>query len=332
MPQYLDHHPTNPDMPPELVAHITQRLESGQPDEFGQVGRHVSSAPSRPGATPRHRPWRRSAGPTRRWASTSIPRPWSRCRSCPNAGLRDRDDARPALLLQPQLRSPAEPPSHDRSMRSGAGWDPGGMATADSRVTGWFSWLIAVPTQWPGHRPVSARACANRSGSAQQPPGGLRQDLDMHAGQDRRPQLREPRSCDRLAIGLEQPDERDIERLVDVHHPREGWVTANTVAMIAANECPTMTGRSSPASWTASATAAATSSGSHLGGRGEPPWPGRSSTNTCRSGPPSRSAAMAGSHICGGRNVSPCSSTNGGRSSGRPSSKPRSFAVPKARA
>lgn len=26
MPQYLDHHPTVPNMPPELVAQITQRL------------------------------------------------------------------------------------------------------------------------------------------------------------------------------------------------------------------------------------------------------------------------------------------------------------------
>ena len=47
MPQYLDHHPTNPDMPPELVEHITQRLDSGQPDEFGQVGLHVFIGPER---------------------------------------------------------------------------------------------------------------------------------------------------------------------------------------------------------------------------------------------------------------------------------------------
>ena len=37
MPQYLDHHPTIPDMPPEIVAFITQRLESDQPDESGEV-------------------------------------------------------------------------------------------------------------------------------------------------------------------------------------------------------------------------------------------------------------------------------------------------------
>ena len=28
-------------MPPEMVAFITQRLTSGQPDEFGEVGLHV---------------------------------------------------------------------------------------------------------------------------------------------------------------------------------------------------------------------------------------------------------------------------------------------------
>ena len=41
MPQFLDHHPTIPDLPPEMVALITQRLTSGQPDEFGEVGPHV---------------------------------------------------------------------------------------------------------------------------------------------------------------------------------------------------------------------------------------------------------------------------------------------------
>jgi hypothetical protein len=41
MPRYLDHHPTNPDMPPELVAQIMQRLDSGQPDEFGERGLNV---------------------------------------------------------------------------------------------------------------------------------------------------------------------------------------------------------------------------------------------------------------------------------------------------
>jgi hypothetical protein len=41
MPVYLDHHPTNPNMPPELVTLIVQRLASGEPDEFGEVGLHV---------------------------------------------------------------------------------------------------------------------------------------------------------------------------------------------------------------------------------------------------------------------------------------------------
>jgi hypothetical protein len=41
MPRYLDHHPTNPNMPPEMVAQITQRLDSGQPDEFGERGLNV---------------------------------------------------------------------------------------------------------------------------------------------------------------------------------------------------------------------------------------------------------------------------------------------------
>ena len=33
--------PDHPDLPPEMVAFFVQRLESGQPDEFGEVGRHV---------------------------------------------------------------------------------------------------------------------------------------------------------------------------------------------------------------------------------------------------------------------------------------------------
>jgi hypothetical protein len=41
MPRYLDHHPTNPNMPPELVTEITRRLRGGEPDEFGEVGLHV---------------------------------------------------------------------------------------------------------------------------------------------------------------------------------------------------------------------------------------------------------------------------------------------------
>jgi hypothetical protein len=46
MPVYLDHHPTNPNMPPELVTLIVQRLVSGEPDEFGEVGLHVFVGPA----------------------------------------------------------------------------------------------------------------------------------------------------------------------------------------------------------------------------------------------------------------------------------------------
>jgi hypothetical protein len=41
MPRYLDHHPTNPNMPPELVAEIIERLRTGRPDEFGERGLNV---------------------------------------------------------------------------------------------------------------------------------------------------------------------------------------------------------------------------------------------------------------------------------------------------
>lgn len=41
MPRYIDHHPTNPDMPAEMVTMITQRLNSGAADEFGEVGLNV---------------------------------------------------------------------------------------------------------------------------------------------------------------------------------------------------------------------------------------------------------------------------------------------------
>lgn len=45
MPRYLDHHPTDPSMPPEMVAHIKGRLSSGQPDEFGEIGLMVFIGP-----------------------------------------------------------------------------------------------------------------------------------------------------------------------------------------------------------------------------------------------------------------------------------------------
>ena len=41
MPQYLDHHPTDPNMPPEVVARIIERLRSGERDEFGEKGLNV---------------------------------------------------------------------------------------------------------------------------------------------------------------------------------------------------------------------------------------------------------------------------------------------------
>ena len=41
MARFIDHHPTNPNMPPELVTLIKQRLKSGEPDEFGEKGINV---------------------------------------------------------------------------------------------------------------------------------------------------------------------------------------------------------------------------------------------------------------------------------------------------
>jgi hypothetical protein len=41
VPRYLDHHPTNPNMPREMVAHTKERLSGGQPDEFGERGLNV---------------------------------------------------------------------------------------------------------------------------------------------------------------------------------------------------------------------------------------------------------------------------------------------------
>jgi hypothetical protein len=40
MPKYLDTHPTMP-LPPEVLAAIKDRLESGRPDEFDEVGHFV---------------------------------------------------------------------------------------------------------------------------------------------------------------------------------------------------------------------------------------------------------------------------------------------------
>jgi hypothetical protein len=41
VPRYLDHHPTDPNMPSELVAQIIERLHSGERDEFGEKGLNV---------------------------------------------------------------------------------------------------------------------------------------------------------------------------------------------------------------------------------------------------------------------------------------------------
>jgi hypothetical protein len=81
MPQYLDHHPTNPDMPPELVAHITQRLDSGQPDEFGEVGRHVF------------------IGPEQTWCHTEAPTVEAVCRSHQALGI----DLDPQAVMEVQV-------------------------------------------------------------------------------------------------------------------------------------------------------------------------------------------------------------------------------------
>jgi hypothetical protein len=40
MPKYLDSHPTTP-LPADVVAMIRERLESGRPDEFDEVGQLV---------------------------------------------------------------------------------------------------------------------------------------------------------------------------------------------------------------------------------------------------------------------------------------------------
>jgi hypothetical protein len=41
VPQYLDHHPTDPNLPPEVVTRIIERLRSGERDEFGEKGLNV---------------------------------------------------------------------------------------------------------------------------------------------------------------------------------------------------------------------------------------------------------------------------------------------------
>ena len=38
MPKFMDTHPTNPDVPPEVVEGIRQKLLAGQPNDNGVVG------------------------------------------------------------------------------------------------------------------------------------------------------------------------------------------------------------------------------------------------------------------------------------------------------
>ncbi|MDA0256415.1 MAG: DUF4242 domain-containing protein [Chloroflexi bacterium] len=41
MPQFIDHHGTPADLPPEVVGQIRERLISGEVDEFGEKGLRV---------------------------------------------------------------------------------------------------------------------------------------------------------------------------------------------------------------------------------------------------------------------------------------------------
>jgi hypothetical protein len=45
MPKFVDHHPTNPNLPPELLTVIRQRLLGGERDEFGDRGINVFIGP-----------------------------------------------------------------------------------------------------------------------------------------------------------------------------------------------------------------------------------------------------------------------------------------------
>ena len=38
MPKYLDLHPTDPNVPSEVIQGIKEQLEAGKPDEFGVTG------------------------------------------------------------------------------------------------------------------------------------------------------------------------------------------------------------------------------------------------------------------------------------------------------
>jgi hypothetical protein len=41
MPTFMDSHPTNPNMPPEVFTIIRQRMKSGTADEYGEREIHV---------------------------------------------------------------------------------------------------------------------------------------------------------------------------------------------------------------------------------------------------------------------------------------------------
>lgn len=45
MPQYLDRHPTNPNLAPEVLTILRQRLQSGESDELGTRGINVFIGP-----------------------------------------------------------------------------------------------------------------------------------------------------------------------------------------------------------------------------------------------------------------------------------------------
>lgn len=45
MPRFIDHHPTSPNLPPEVITVIRQRLRSGETNEFGERGINVFIGP-----------------------------------------------------------------------------------------------------------------------------------------------------------------------------------------------------------------------------------------------------------------------------------------------
>ena len=41
MPRFIDQHPTNPNMPPEVLTILRQRLLKGERDDYGEMGINV---------------------------------------------------------------------------------------------------------------------------------------------------------------------------------------------------------------------------------------------------------------------------------------------------